>query len=282
MKIFLSYANSERERIAALVGRLRDGGHEIITANTLEPDPTAVTAAILSSQAIVAVLSPDAPNAYFELGLAFGASLPAIVLAAQDVEIPADVASSPYIRLTGDTRRDATNLLIALNHIQMPRETSKNRGAIREADLMAIASDARLIDRLSPEDFERMVGDLLQARGWQVERSAIRNGAEIDLLISGEDNRIAVVEVKKVRSQGRVSVEAVRDLLSKMAVAGTRAGALISTAGFTSSAVAMASGTGASLLTLSELVSNKSAIIDLLSGERRGEVDIEEHQDRKN
>jgi HJR/Mrr/RecB family endonuclease len=69
---------------------------------------------------------------------------------------------------------------------------------------------------------------------------------------------VVVVEVKKLSRQSRVSVEAVRQLLSAVTTIGAHTGILVTTAGFTPAAVALATGTPVLLRTIEQLVKARS------------------------
>jgi HJR/Mrr/RecB family endonuclease len=263
MKIFISFAAADWDRVGPLMASVREAGFDVasmdyVLASSAE---SAVASEILSSQVIVAIISSANPNVFYELGLAVGAGLPAVIAAIGDVSLPSDLASMPLLRLTGDVARDASSLLLHLDSLNLAHDEQKLPSGTPEEILAAVASDAQLLEKLSPAEFERMVGELLESRGWSVERSGTRKGADIDLILSDPDTeKVTVVEVKKINSQGRVSVDAVRQLLSYMAIMGAHSGILVSTAGFTSSALAMAAGTGAVLVTLRELLSSRSRL----------------------
>ena len=263
MKIFFSYAWADRDRVAPLMTLVGEAGFEIANVDRVFASSTATTivSEILSSKAIVVVISSANPNIFFELGVAVGTGLPTVIATVGDVPLPFDVASMPLLRLSGDVTRDASSLLLHLDGLHLSRHEQGLPSGPAEEVLAAAASDTHLLEKLSPAEFERMVADLLQSRGWLVERSVTPNDAGIDLILSDPaTGKVTVVEVKKINSQGRVSVDAVRQLLAHMAVRDVHSGILVSTAGFTSSALAMAAGTGATLVTLNELLSSQSRL----------------------
>ncbi|GEO43673.1 hypothetical protein SAE02_78210 [Skermanella aerolata] len=260
MKIFFSFAAADRDRVGKLMILVRKAGFEVDSVDgVLARSPiTAVASEILSSRVIVAVISSDNPNVFYELGLAVGAGLPAVIVAIGDVLLPNDLASMPFLRLTDDVARDAGSLLLHLRGLNLGQHEQRLPSGSIEEMLVAATRDTQLLEKLSPAKFEQMIGELLESRGWSIERSTARRDAEADFILSDPTTKkVTIVEVKKINSQGRVSVDAVRQFLGHMSVMGVSSGILVSTAGFTSSALAMAADTGAVLITLNELLSSR-------------------------
>ena len=89
----------------------------------------------------------------------------------------------------------------------------------------------------------------------------------MDLILKRQDGDSSVlVEVKKVSTQSRVSVETVRKLLSAVSTVGASLGVLVATGGFTPAALALSASAPILLCTLEELLAAKSEK-ELLSSE---------------
>jgi HJR/Mrr/RecB family endonuclease len=89
----------------------------------------------------------------------------------------------------------------------------------RHAGLLARAArDPSALERLDPAQFERLVAQLLESRGYAV-RSAPRSADQgFDLILEGDPHTL--VEVKRYRHDNLVSVSTLRQLLGVLAASG--------------------------------------------------------------
>jgi CspA family cold shock protein len=137
MKVFISHSVGDRELVATLVNLLREDGHEaFVPSETAIPGnaPSAVSSAIRSADALVAVITASSPNVFYELGLAAGASIPTLITAPAGELLPVHLASIPYVQLTGDLLRDARVIALRVKDLQRPSrrtEGMKEHGVVK-------------------------------------------------------------------------------------------------------------------------------------------------------
>jgi hypothetical protein len=273
MKVFIAHSSRDRELVAGLVTLLREDGHDVF-------DPTAIvaagnvlseiSAAIRSADVVVAVVTAGNPNVFYELGLAAGASVPTLITAPVGELLPADLASVPYVQLTGDILRDAQTIARRANELKGLSLTKPTKFESAEAALRAAIREPAVLESLSPSDFERLVMELFKERGYAVTATRSTRETGFDFAIeSHKDREVVLVEVKKLSRQSRVSVETVRRLLSAVSAVGAPLGMLVATSGYTAAALAFAAGTPILLRTLEELLAAKSEK-ELLETEQHG------------
>jgi hypothetical protein len=265
MKVFLAHSMKDRDLAAAVVEHLRDDGHEVARPDEMTTPGAPLSeifAALRSANVVVAIVSGDDPNVYYELGLAAGAGVPTLVAARAGESLPMDLASVPYVRMTEDPLRDARAIGHRVKDLEGLSSPKTVEFASAEAALMAANQDLAVLERLAPSEFERLVASLFRERGYEIEEmpSARDTGADLVVRAPG-DGQILLIELKKLSKQSRVSVEAVRKFLGVVSQATPGAiGVLISTCGFTPAAAAFPSTAGAPIVlrTLDELLAAKS------------------------
>lgn len=263
MKVFLAHSVRDRDLVTAVATHLRSDGHE-----TIRPDELVATADLLSlissalrsADVVVAIVSGTNPNVFYELGLAAGAGVPTLIVANPGEALPADLASVPYVQLTGDTLRDARTIVRRVKDLEGLSSPKPDKFASAEAALRAATQDPALLEALAPSEFERLVAELFRERGYEVSATPPTRDSGVDLVVrSPEDGQVMLVEVKKLSKQSRVSVEAVRRLLDAVSVvSGAALGVLVSTSGFTGAAVALGAAGPVVLKTLEEILAAKS------------------------
>src|SRR4051812_46937729 len=64
-----------------------------------------------SSDLLVAIVTGENANIFYELGLAAGASIPTLIAAPPNEKLPIDLAAAPFVQLAGEPARDAQLIL---------------------------------------------------------------------------------------------------------------------------------------------------------------------------
>lgn len=262
MKIFIAYSSRDRELVETLVTLLREDGHIVFhaaemaaTANLLSE----ISAMIRSADVLIAVVTTGNANVFYELGLAAGAGVPTLISARTGEILPADLFSIPYVQLTGDIFRDSQVIAKRVKELEGLSSTIKRDYATAEAELLAAARDASVLEALAPADFERLVAKLFKERGYEVTATSASRDAGVDVIVKSPSQKdVILVEIKKLSKQSRVSVEAVRQLLGAVELTGATLGMLVASSGFTAASVALAANTRIVLRTLEEVLAAKS------------------------
>src|ERR1700733_10435610 len=153
MKVFISHASRDRDFVAILMKILQDEGHEVF-------DParethgeilvSEVSAAIHSAELLVAIVTASNPNVFYELGLGAGARVPILITAPPGVSIPGDLASVPYVQLSGDGPRDAQTIARRANELKGAPSIQLTHFESAEAALRAASRDPEVLEALSP------------------------------------------------------------------------------------------------------------------------------------
>src|SRR5438552_5535695 len=105
MKIFFSYTYRDRELVGLIINELLKTGHTVLELDKIPSFANVfseTSAAIHSADVVVAILSSSNASVYYELGIASGAGVPILIAAPAEVIVPSNLASVPYVRLTGD------------------------------------------------------------------------------------------------------------------------------------------------------------------------------------
>ena len=129
-------------------------------------------------------------------------------------------------------------------------------------DQAATGPAAALVNSMSWQDFERLVGEAFRQRGYRVHETG-GGGADhgIDLKLERDGER-HLVQCKQWRAQ-RVGVEVVRELYGAMAAQGAAGGWVVTSGAFTGPAREFAQGRNIELI-------DGSALVDLLRQGRSG------------
>jgi hypothetical protein len=261
MKVYIAHSIRDHDAVDTLRQVLHNEGYEVFVAAQVGLGGNLVSeasAAIRSADALLAVLTTGNPNVFYELGLAAGAGVPILVAAPDGELVPSDLASVPYVQLTGDIFRDAHAIARRARDLRRLLSRAPDRFDSAEAALRAATSDPALLESLSPADFERLVIELFEERGYAVARPSSASDLGIDFTIKAErDAAPILVQVKKLSRQSRVSVETVRRLLTAAAVVSPAKCMLIATSGFTAAAAALTVGSPILLQTLEDLLAKK-------------------------
>lgn len=274
MKIFLAHSGKDRDLVGAIVAHLRDAGHETFRADEIITGANAlseISAALRSADVVIAMVTGSNPNVFYELGLASGAGVPTLIAARIGETVPSDLASVPYVQLSGDLFRDAQTIARRVKDLEGLSSPKSVQFISAEAALRAASEDPARLEALSPAAFERLVAELFRERGYELSETAPTRDAGVDIVVRApEDGQILLVEVKKLSKQSRVSVEAVRNLLGTVSLATGAIGVLVSTSGFTAAAAALAVGAPVVLRTLEEILAARSKR-DLVESNKAGD-----------
>jgi hypothetical protein len=262
MKVFIAHCVDDRDLVESVVALLCGDGHEVLDPSKLEftrDTFSEISAAIRSADAFIAVAGSGSPNIFYELGLAAGANVPTLVAARPNALLPGDLASVPYVLLTGDVLRDAQSIARRVKELPERFATKVEKFPSVEATLQATTQDPAVLESLTGLEFERLVAELFTERGYKVEPATQARDSGIDFVLkSPKDGMLVLVQVKKFRKQSRVSVESVRQVLDAVSAHRAPLGMLISPSGFTAAAAALAAGTPLLLRTLDEVLAARS------------------------
>jgi hypothetical protein len=261
MKIFLAHSTRDHDLAAAFATHLRSDGHETIRPDEISASAdfaSAVSSALRSADVVVAIVNDSDPNVLYELGLAAGAGVATLIVANSPETLPVDLASVPYVQLSGDTLRDGQAIARRVKELEGLSSPKSEAFPSAEATLRAANQDPAVLEALAPSEFERLVAEFFRERGYDVSATSPTRDLGVDLEIrSPEDGQLLLVEVKKLSRQSRVSVEAVRHLLG-IAIASGALGVIVSTSGFTGAAMALGAAGHVVLRTLEEILAART------------------------
>lgn len=261
MKVYISHSRLPGdERLAAQISEALDAaGHEPIKLDPYVHSSdlvAAASAAIRSADAVVALPASGNPNVFFEIGLAMGVDVPALIAAPAGAALPRHLMSVPFVQMTGDSGHDSQEVTRRLAELDEPRHSRTPKGKSAAEILHDAATDPDAYEALSPADFEDLVARLLQDRGFDVNRTAGSADAGYDLAIhrGGPMAGLWLVECKKYNRQRRVPAEAVRRLYGVVEQNRATGGMLVTSSGFTAPARALADTWRISLVGLDDLL----------------------------
>jgi hypothetical protein len=271
MKVFISHSAKDEEVVSSVMAQFQKADHDVFAAGETAAGKnlaSEISAAIRSTDVLVAVVTSASANVFYELGLAAGAGVPILITAPVGGLLPSDLASVPYVQLTGDILRDAQTIVRRAEELEGLATTRATSFGSAEAALRAASRDPAVLESMAPPDFERLIAGLFKERGYDVAQTDPARDAGVDLVMTSQkDKEIVLIVLKKLSRQSRVSVEAVRQLLGAVVSVGASAGMLVSTTGFTSAALALAANTPIVLRTLEEVLGAKS-LSELLESAR--------------
>jgi len=258
MRIFISYSHADGNELAVeLSQELAGAGHEVFEpAVSFEPSGNvlaSISAAIRTSDVVIALLTVRNPNVYYELGLAAGANVPTLVASRSRESLAFDLTFAPYVQLTGDVAADVAAIVRRVAEVaSAPGKVDPRASESAELTLAEAAHDASVLERVTPSEFERLVAEVFLERGFPIRTTPRGRDMGFDLIIDADP--LTVVEVKRYSRRSLVSVGAVRRLFGSMTAAGAGRAILISSSGFTKSARAAATEWPIELMTLEDLL----------------------------
>ncbi len=264
MKIFLSYEMAEGNDLARQLSRvLGELGHRVfdpaMSFDVGSDVTSAISTAIRTSDVVVVLLTAPNSNLYYELGIAAGANVPTLIAARRSEDLVFDLPSAPYVQLTGDILMDAAVIARRVGEVAAVRsEPTHPELESAEATLARAARDPSALERLDPAQFERLVAELFESRGYAVSTAPRSADQGFDLILEGDPHTL--VEVKRYRHDNLVSVSTVRQLLGVLTASGGERAILVSSSGFTQAAHAIAAEWPIELMTLEDLLHFPGAV----------------------
>ena len=257
--IFISHSARERDLAAALVMQLNADGHEAVHPDELTAQaeyPQQISAALRSADLVVGLLTGINPNVYYELGLAAAAGIPMLIVANSGEWLPTYLTNVPFVGLSGETLRDVQEIGWRVGDFAGLSSSKPETFATAEAALTAASQDTRILEALSALEFERLVAQLYRERGYHVSMTPQTRDSGVDIIVRSPQGDLTIlVEVKKFSKQSRVSVEAVRHLLSIVSARNDATkGLLVTTSNFTDAALALGESGPVTLKTLEQFL----------------------------
>jgi len=274
MRAFISYSSQESGFAENLAALLRERGDQVFLASDISAGQdwqSEVASAIRSADVMIALIG-DENHTLYELGFATGASVPVLVVGDPGKRLPDALAAAPFVGLTRNTGRDLRAALHRIDGLRSFLDVKLSRRfETAEAELRAASRDPGMLESLSPMAFERLVANLLRERGFSVELPGAGADSGVDIVLNeGSEAGKVLVQVKKLATHNRVSVDAVNRFASAVAAADAR-GMLVASSSFTAAALDLALDTPVALRTLDQVLSAGTAE-ELLGTDQRGEL----------
>ncbi len=266
-KIFISHGEYDSNLSFFLKEELMSEGFEVFQANEINIGSdinNEVFSAIRRSDIVIAIIKEASSNVMFELGYALGASKKVILVGDKSTRVPFDISALPVIHVDPYDRSALHDLIFKLRKepslVQVETVLSQDP---RDA-LIRLAEEPSLIDQIQPRDFEEIICSFFQVIGFMPEMLPPRNDVGYDILLNdvgGIGN--VVVEVKKHNRNSRTSVSEVQRIIGASVIEQAAAAILITSGGFTNSAVYFAENAPVPLLlfTIEELINESKESI---------------------
>jgi HJR/Mrr/RecB family endonuclease len=252
-KVFLSFSRDDlkaREVLSLLRGKLEAIGYATVAAGEDVSDPSELNSAsdsIKGASLIIAFIGEQAPDVLFDVGYSFGLGKKVILVANMAGRLPTDLRSVVAI----DYRLAPTEVTF-----EILRQVDKFETAGWTDDIVAPESlqemlilkqrQPQMFELISNHDFEEAVKQAFANRGLVVSEADREEDYGFDFrLTDPQDNRTALVEVKKYNPNSKVSISAVQQLLGAVHAYRASAAILICTSDFTDSARGFAAAYGA-------------------------------------
>ncbi len=262
MKVFVSHSFRDYDLAMAIVRELIKHNHDVVTGmETVSGRDifTYITTQIHSADAVVAILSESNPNVYYELGLATGAGKHVLIVAQPDERLAFDLAGIPYIQISGNYMFDARLVARRLSQFHVTKKHQPPKYKSANEALQAAYADPSYLESMKSADFENLIASLFLESGYTISRHHGIEELGYDFLCASPMHKgVIMVQIKKMSRQSRVSVEAVRQLLSYMSSAEVETGMIISTSEYTAAARALGMANSIKLITINDLVEAKS------------------------
>jgi len=243
-RVFIAHSfERDRDFIDGLKKMFRDFGFAVADPATEASNDvlSGVISAIQSADVLVAVVGSDRPNVFFEIGVAVGARK-GVLLVSENVEVvPSDLRLFPCVSRSGNPWIDASEVTRRVANLKSPHSKAVRSYGSVLSKLRTFISDPDYFDSLTPVTFEKLVMDWFLERGLCKKEEKTRPDAPFDFIVEWpNESKPIVVQVKKLSRQSRVSINHVRELQVSAVSVGANLAFLISSSGFTSSAMAFA------------------------------------------
>lgn len=262
MRVFIAHSYRDREIVTKLTQALGEQGHHVVDPFVAEFGHdllSEVSASIRSADAMVAILSNLNSSVIYELGLAAGAGVPTLVVAASDSIVPPGALAVPFVQLTEDVSRNTQTIVRRIGELKERTMSARPVYASASSALKDAVEHPALLEAMSHADFEQIVREFFEEQGYAVSSESLTHDTGVDFVVaSPTDKRKILVQVKKLSAQGRVSVDTVRRLETAVSVFGAALGIVVASSGYTAAAAAMATGAPIILRTLKDLVASRS------------------------
>ena len=260
--VFISHTRSQSDKARLLTDVLQKENVSVFTATeslmTGAEWHAELLAQIKRCSLFVALVDEPGSNVMFELGYALGAAKSVLLMAAPDAQIPFEIASLPVARFDnyelGAFYDIAEKLLSKLGDNERP---SLDLVDGKQAHHY-LANHPDYVEQLSPQEFEVLVAKLFNELGFETDQTAAQPDVGYDLVLWDKDNQTkTVVEIKKYARNSKLGVASVHQLLGNMMLSDASSALLVTSGGFSASALDMAKKSPHSikLLTLEELIS---------------------------
>ncbi len=180
------------------------------------------------------------PSVLFELGVASGSSKKIIIMERDESDIPSFLKDFYYLRW-----KDSMFLAEQIDHFIRTQIKSTVKSITPAEfhnlrDLIRASSDSiSALDNVSPVDFESLVFEFFNTKGYgptELPRNGLDYGYDMVLSNYKEYNK-TLVEIKKYRSNQRISIAPIQQLLGAVSAYKADHSILITSSGFTSSAI---------------------------------------------
>lgn len=237
--VFISHASKD----AGFVARLRESlpkTYAVIDAGCMPALSggimESISESISSADIFIALVSDGSPYVMLETGMAIGMGKKILIVSTTGADVPADLASLPFVNVDLDDEGAAYPIVAALRSLaEIPKPVGKK---FAPPSLRDVADNPALIDALDHSVFERTVADWFARSGFEVSEQA-RPGqwhAFDFVACRPETGKKIGVDVKKYRSSSLVPVDAVRKAIFAAIQSNIDEVVIVSASDFTKSA----------------------------------------------
>src|SRR2546428_8762572 len=214
MRVFISHSSQDKIIAMALAHELRQRGCDVGEVTFSWPPRNVasnISAAIRSADAVVAILTTESPNVFYELGLALGANKSVLLATSSTIGVPYDACAVPYVQLSGELSRDCFTIARRLGQLKISAHPPKWEAESAKAALRIAVRNPDYLESLTPVEFEELIAAYFREQGYHVERSRRLADSGVDLMITSPvKNTTSLIQIKKYSRQSLVSIEAVR------------------------------------------------------------------------
>jgi restriction system protein len=146
------------------------------------------------------------------------------------------------VLLSGDPKADSSTVVHRLLELRPPQEDSEATPVADVLDeLHTYTRDPQSFERIGPQRFEELVANIFAQQGYELTAKGRAHDAGYDIALrSPSENKLILVQVKKLSRQARVSIAQVRELIGAASVMNADVGVLVTSTSFTAGAKALA------------------------------------------
>lgn len=262
MRLFFSFSHRDIFEIDMLIRQIQiiDDEIQVKRIEGLHAGSeirSSIVSEIRSADAVVALFSGRSESVFFEAGIATGMGKPLIAITHDASFVPTDLQNVPFVKLLGDVHQDAVNLLRTLSQFDLGERRTLDQFPTAEAKLKACIENSSLLEAMSPEVFESTIENYFSEKGFELDDKFGSNSKEIDFVARRLSDHLSIlVETKKLSAHTKVSSDTVERVAGSLPSFGAVAGLIISSSGFTRSALALASKYGILLKNIEDLLTS--------------------------